>query len=204
MSAGEAILTDCLKECSWRLSERQSDAETRENGGQVVTWGRPFWMLTARYENLSDTAFRALTAWIARRKRSRVTFTAWRADRPALALNASITNSGLGIGGAGVSIVNSTVPLTGLGSNVISPGDMIGYSTLAGGYWVGEATATATPTAGAATVSVWPYPQTPHGTPNVRLLKALGEFQLVGEPNIREPSSRVRSLEFEAHQVIRV
>lgn len=202
MSAGELFLTDKLKECTWTLNERQTDAETRENGGQVVALGRPFWSLTARYENLTDTDFRTLTAWLARRKRSRVSFTAWRPDRPALALNSSITNSGLGV--SAVSISGGTVSLTGLSTNVISPGDMIGFSTLAGGYWVGMATATATPTAGAATVNVWPYPQTPHGTPNVRLLKALGEFQLIGEPSIREPSSRVRSLEFTARQVIRV
>ena len=204
MSAGENFLTDCLKDCSWSLMERQSDAETRENGGSVVTSGRPYWVMTARYENLDDAGFRALTAWIARRKRSRVSFTAWRTDRPTTLLNPAITNTGLGIGGAGVDIAAATVPLTGLGSNVISPGDMLGFSTLAGGYWVGMATATATPTAGAATVSVWPYPQTPHGTPNVRLLKALGEFQLVSEPSISEPSSRLRSLEFQARQVIRV
>lgn len=204
MSAGEPILTDCLKECTWTLMERQSDAESRANGGAVVTFGRPYWTLRARYENLSDSAFRALTSWIARRKRSRVSFTAWRTDRPTPMLNPAMTNAGLGIGGAGVSIVNNTVPLTGLGSNVISPGDMLGFSTLAGGYWVGEALATATPTAGAATVSVWPYPQTPHGTPNVRLLQALAEFQLTAEPNISEPASRLRSLDFTAQQVIRV
>jgi hypothetical protein len=202
MSAGELFLTDKLKECTWQLVERQTDAETRENGGQVVSLGRPYWMLTARYDNLDIDGFRQLTAWLARRRRSRVTFTAWRPDRPALALNSSISNSGLGV--SAVSISGGTVSLTGLSTNVISPGDMIGFSTLAGGYWVGEATATATPTAGAATVNVWPYPQTPHGTPNVRLLKALGEFQLVGEPTLREPSSRVRSLEFNARQVIRV
>jgi hypothetical protein len=202
MSAGELFLTDKLKECTWSLVERQSDAETRENGGQVVSLGRPYWMMTARYDNLDLETFRQLSAWVVRRKRSRVTFTAWRPDRPALALNSSITNSGLGV--SSVNISGGTVTLTGLGSNVISPGDMIGFSTLAGGYWVGEATATAAPSAGSATVSVWPYPQTPHGTPNVRLLKALGEFQLVGEPSSREPSSRVRSIEFTARQVIRV
>lgn len=202
MSAGELILTDCLKECTWTLNERQSEAETRENGGQVVALGRPFWSLQARYDNLDIDQFRALTAWLARRKRSRVSFTAWRADRPALALNSSITNSGLGV--SAVSISGGTVSLTGLGTNVISPGDMIGFSTLAGGYWAGEATATASPTAGAATVNVWPYPQTPHGTPAVRLLKALAEFQLVGEPSIREPSNRIRSVEFNARQVIRI
>lgn len=202
MSAGELFLTDCLKECSWSLNERQSEAETRENGGQVVSLGRPFWSMQARYDNLDIDQFRALTAWLARRKRSSVSFTAWRPDRPTLALNSSITNSGLGV--SAVSISGGTVSLTGLSTNVISPGDMIGFSTLAGGYWVGEATATASPTAGAATVNVWPYPQTPHGTPNVRLLKALGEFQLVGEPSIREPSNRIRSVEFNARQVIRV
>lgn len=202
MSAGELILTDCLKELTWRISERQSDPETRENGGQVVTFGRPYWTLNARYEGLDDQGFRALSAWIARRKRARVSFTAWRTDRPTPYLNPAMTNTGLGV--SAVSISGGTVSLTGLGSNVISPGDMVGFSTLAGGYWVGEATATATPTAGAATVNVWPYPQTPHGTPNVRLQKALAEFQLMSEPDLSEPSTRLRSLSFSARQVIRV
>lgn len=203
MSAGEIFLTDGLKECTWTLMERQSDPETRENGGAVVTFGRPFWVMSARYDNLSETAFRLLSAWIARRKRSRVTFTAYRPDRPATLLNPAITNSGLGV--SAVSIENATVSLTGLGSNVISPGDMISFYTATGGYWVGMATATATPTAGAATVSVWPPPQTPSTSPSpaVRLLQALGEFQLTGEPALSEPSSRVRSVEFTARQVIR-
>lgn len=202
MSAGEAFLTDCLKDCSWTLIERQSDPETRENGGSVVTFGRPYWVMSARYDNLSDEGFRSLTAWLARRKRSRVTFTAWRPDRPALLLNSSISNSGLGV--SAISIASATASLTGLSTNVISAGDMIGFSTLAGGYWVGQATANATPSAGAATVSVWPPPQTPHGTPNVRLNKPLGEFQLVGDASVSEPSSRIRAVEFSARQVIRV
>lgn len=202
MSAGEAFLTDCLKTCTWSLAERQSEAETRENGGSVVALGRPYWVIDAQYENLDDAGFRALTAWLARRKRSRVSFTAWRPDRPALLLNSSISNSGLGV--SAVSISGATVSLTGLSTNVISAGDMLGFSTLAGGYWVGMATANATPSAGAATVSVWPPPQTPHGTPSVRLNKPLGEFQLVGDPSMSEPSSRNRSLSFSARQVIRV
>jgi len=202
MSAGEVFLTDCLKECTWTLVERQSEAETRENGGSIVALGRPYWAMTAQYEHLDDTAFRLLTAWIARRKRARVSFTAWRPDRPAPVLAPSITNSGLAI--SGISIAASTISLTGLSTNVISPGDMLGYSTLAGGYWVGMATATAVPTTGAATVNVWPPPQTEHGTENMRLLKALGEFQLVGDPSMSETSSRTRSLSFNARQVIRV
>lgn len=202
MSAGELMLTDCLKDCTWELMGRQSDPETRSNGGAVVTYGRPYWVIRARYENYDDAFSRLLSAWVARRERARVSFTMWRPDRPTTLLNPAITNSGLGV--SSVSAGASTVSLTGLGSNVISPGDMIGYSTLAGGYWVGEATATATPSGGNATVSVKPYPQSPHGTPNVRLLKALGEFQLVGEPSRSEPSSRNRSLEFTARQVIRV
>lgn len=202
MSAGELILTDCLKECTWILMGRQSDAETRENGGAVVNFGRPYWLTRWRFENNDDAGWRALTAWIARRDRSRYSFTGWRADRPAPLLNPSMTNSGLGV--SSVNIAAGTVSLTGLGSNVISPGDMIGFSTAAGGYWAGEALATATPSGGAATVSVWPYPQTPHATPNVRLLKALAEFQLVSEPSLTELSSRIRSLEFTARQVIRV
>lgn len=203
MSIGEIILTDCLKECTWQLIERQSAAETRSNGGQVVSWGRPFWLLTARYENLSDQAFRALTAWIARRQGAVVPFTAYRADRPAPVLDPTrVTNSGLGV--SAIDIEDSTVSMTGMGTTVISPGDMISFMGAASGRWIGEAIATATPTAGAATISVWPPPQTPHATPAARLYRALGDFQLAGEPTIREPSSRVRSLEFQARQVIRV
>lgn len=204
MSAGEAIISDRLKELTWTLVERQSAAETRDGGGAVVTWGRPYWTIRARYEfgPQDDAAHRALTAWLSRRKGARVSFTAYRADRPAPVLAPGITNSGLGV--SAVSISNGTVTLTGLGSTQISPGDMVGFYTASSGYWVGEATASASPSGGTATVSVWPYPQAPHGsTPNVRLLQALGEFQLIGPPSLSETSERRRAVAFEAKQVVR-
>lgn len=200
MAAAEIFLTDCLKECTWTLNERQSEAHTRENGGQSVTWGRPFWSLTARYENLSDAAWRALTAWIQRRKGARVSFTAYRPDRPAPLLNPAMTNTGLGL--SSINISTNQISLTGLGSTVISPGDMVSFETLAGGRWIGETTVGATPVAGAATITVWPYPQTQAATPNVRLFQPLGLFHMTGQPILREPSTRQRSLEFQAKQII--
>lgn len=205
MSAGEIILTHRLRELTWTLVERQSAAETRDGGGTVVTWGRPYWTIRARYEYgpRDDEDFRALSAWIARRKGSRVTFTAFRADRSAPVLAPSQSNSGLGV--SAVNVGASTVSLTGMGSTILSPGDMVGFYTSTSGYWVGEVTAQATPSAGAATVSVYPAPQSPHGsTPNVRLLQALGEFQLVGGAVITETAERRRSLAFEARQVVRL
>jgi hypothetical protein len=200
MSAGELFLTDCLKECSWTLIERQSGAETRDNDGQVVAWGRSYWQIVCRYDNLSDSAFRALTAWLARRKGSRVIFSAYRPDRPTPLLNSAMSNTGLGI--ADVDIEAATIDLTGLGSTVLSPGDMVSYLSDTGRYWIGEITVGATPTAGAATVSVWPPPQEPHASaPAPRLRQPIGHFQLVGQTEIHEPSSRLRTVAFTAKQI---
>jgi hypothetical protein len=201
MSAGEIFLTDCLKECSWSLLHRQSEpTATRENSGQVVEWGRPYWQIACRYDNLSESAFRALTAWLARRQGGRVIFTAYRPDRPAPLLHPSMSNSGIDV--ADVDIDASTIDMTGLGANVLSPGDMVSYLAVSGRFWVGEVTVTATPTAGAATVSVWPPPLEPHAsllTPRVN--QAIGHFQIIGQPSISEPSSRIRNVEFNARQV---
>lgn len=202
MSQGEIFLTDRLKEAVWTLNQRQSAPGSRDGGGAVVTYGRPFWTLSLRYENLDDAAFRQLSGWIARRDGARVTFTAYRPSRPRPLLAPSQSNAGLGVSSVNASA--STVSLTGLGSTVISPGDMIGFYTSTSGYWIGEAVATATPSGGAATVTVKPYPQTPHAsTPNVRLYQAIGEFQLSGLPQITEPHDGRRNVAINAVQVVR-
>jgi hypothetical protein len=203
MSAGEAILTDGLKELVWDLVPRQSAPETRANGGAVVTFGRPVWAIRARYEGMSQDSLRALLAWIGRRQGARVTFTAWDPVRKTPMLAPGQINDFLDV--SAISVINSTVTLTGMESTVISPGDMVGFYTATSGYWVGQATASVSPSGGASTIPVEPYPQTPHAsTPNARLLRALGEFQLSGRPDISASVDRRYSVSFDALQVVRV
>jgi len=203
MSAGEFIITDKLKSIVWPSpSERQSAYTVRGGNDDVITLGRPYWgPISFVYENLDKTTYRALTAWLARRKGARVSFTAARISRRAPLLAPNMTNAGLGV--ASVNISAGTVNLTGLGSNTLSPGDMVGFSTAASGYWLGETLATAVPSGGNATVSVWPYPQTPHATPNVRLFEALGEFKLASLPRNSERAEGRASVSFDAVQVVR-
>lgn len=199
MSAGEIFLTDRLKECSWVLVPRQSVPFGRQ-AGQVVTYGQPFWTAQLRYENLSETGLRALSAWIARREGARVTFTAFRPTRrrPSSGLS---SNSGLGI--SAVDTGASTISLTGLSTNAMQPGDMVSYFTAANGYFCGEVVSVGSLSAGAQTVTVRPAPVAAHASPQVRVVEALAEFQLDGEIAISEPHDRRYAVSFNARQVER-
>lgn len=202
MSQGELILTDKLKELTWSPpEERQSDNPERGGDAQVFTFGRPFWRLRAVYDNLDDNGYRELTAWLARRKGSRVSFTCPRLQRRRPRLAPAITNAGLSV--VSIDIAASTVRIGGVGTTQISAGDMVSFYTAALGYWIGEATANAAPSAGQVTIPVHPYPQTHHATLAApRLFEAFGEFQLVGRPQNTERLKR-HSVAFEAIQVVR-
>lgn len=200
MSAGEIFLTDRLKDCSWALIPRQSAPFGRQ-AGQVVSYGQPFWSAQFRYENLDEAGLRALSAWLARRDGARVTFTAYRPTR-AKPSSGLASNSGVGI--SAISTANSTISLTGLSTNAMLPGDMVGYFTAASGYYCGEVVSVGTLTGGAQTVTVRPAPVAVNGsTPNVRVVQALAEFQIDGEATISEPYDRRYSLSFSARQVER-
>lgn len=203
MANGELLPTDGLRELTWSPPiERQSGLETRSGFGQTLLLGRPFWRLRASYVFQNDLKYRLMTAFLARRQGARYTFLAPRISRRAPALAPSLTNAGLGV--ASVDIANGTVTFTGVGTTVITPGDMCGFYTAALGYWVGEATAVATPTGGVVTIPVHPYPQNHHlTTPNARLKEALGEFKLSGVPNTSETYDGKRAISFEAIQYVR-
>lgn len=180
----ELMPMEGLKEFSWWLEENQSDLETNGNNGQVLEFGAPKWSARATFGSVNADVFRKLDAFIHRRKKALVTFTAFRPIMRAPLLNPSQSNSGLGLGT--VDIENATIALTGLSANV-SAGDMISYRTLANGYWIGQATADVARTGGNATVPVHPPPMAKHATtPAVRLFEALGEFKLVGTPQNTE------------------
>ena len=200
MSAGEIFLTDRLKDCSWSLMHRQSAPFARQTG-QVIVYGSAFWNASFRYENLSETGLRALSAWIARREGARNSFTAYRPTRR-LPASGLASNSGVGI--SAISTANSTISLSGLGSNAMIAGDMVGYYTAALGYYCGEVVSVGSLSAGAQTVTVSPAPVAVHGsTPNVRVVDALAEFQIEGQPTISEPHDLRYAVSFSARQVER-
>ena len=203
MSQGELILTDKLKEMSWQSpEERQSDPSSFGGNDQVIIYGRPFWRIRFIYDQLNDASYRALTAWLARRKGSRVTFTSPRLDRRRPLLAPSLTNTGLSV--VSVNISAGTVTIGGVGTTQISAGDMVSFYTAASGYWIGEATANAAPSGGQVVIPVHPYPQTPHATLAApRLYEPLGEFKLAGQPQNTSRHTKRASVAFEAIQVVR-
>jgi len=198
VSSQEIFLTDRLKDCSWRLMQRQSAPFGRQTG-QVITYGGAFWVASFRYENLDGPGLRALSAWIARRKGAAVSFTAYRPTRISPA-NGATSNSGLGI--SSVNTAASTIAATGL-SAALAAGDMFSYATLAGGFYCGEVVSVGAISSGAQTLTVSPAPVAAHGTPQARVFQALAEFQLDGEPQISEPHDRRYAVSFNARQVER-
>lgn len=201
MSSQELFLTDFLKECSWELDENQGEAASRDSDW-VVDYEGPLWMVRCRYENLTDAAMRALSAWVVRRRKALVTCTVFRPDRRYPLLLPSFSNTGLGIS----SVTDTTVNLTGISpsSGHISAGDMLSYKTAADGYYVGEVIADVTASSGNAAVLVHPPPQTPHASPVPKLKEAIGEFKLVSRPQLVEVPDRKRGVSFELQQVVRV
>ena len=198
MSQGEIFLTDRLKDSSWVLAHRQSQPFGRQTG-QVITYGASYWMAQFRYENLSEAGLRALSAWLARRQGSRVTFTAYRPSRRSPASGAT-SNSGLGI--SSVNTAASTVAMTGLGA-ALAPGDMLSYFTAANGYYCGEVVSAGSISSGAQTLTVSPAPVAANGTPQARVFEAVAEFQLVGQAQITEPHDKRYAVSFSARQVER-
>lgn len=198
MSAGEIFLTDRLKDSSWRLMHRQSAPFGRQTG-QVITYGPPYWVASFRYENLDEAGLRALSAWIARRQGSRVTFTAYRPTR-AKPGNGATSNSGLGI--SAIDTAAATIAMTGL-PGALAAGDMVSYYTAALGYHCAEVVSAGALSTGAQTVTVSPPPVAVNASPAARIYQALAEFQMDGEVQISEPHDRRYAVSFNARQVER-
>jgi hypothetical protein len=199
LSQGEIFLTDRLKDSSWNLAHRQSTPFGRQTG-QVITYGQPFWMATFRYENLSEAGLRSLSGWLARREGSRVTFTAFRPTRRKPAGGAT-ANTGVTI--ASIDVATGVIDLTGL-PHALQAGDMFSYYTAANGYHCGEISLVTGFGSGAQSIQTKPGPVTAHASsPAPRIVEALAEFQLEGQPQISEPHDRRYSVQFTARQVER-
>lgn len=201
MAARELMPYDGLKEFTWSLDENQSELDTaNEVRGQVIEWGRATWTCRAVFGSMNASVYRKLDSFIKRRKKSLITFTAFRPLFRAPLLNPAQTNTGLGIGT--VDIENSTVGFTGLSANV-SEGDMFSYRTANNGYYVGQAVEAVSISGGAATVKLEPAPMPKHATtPQVRAFEALGEFRLVAAPQNTEQHLRRGTYSFTCKQYV--
>ncbi|WP_022699307.1 hypothetical protein [Euryhalocaulis caribicus] len=201
MSNGELILDIQIKDMAWDLPEMQSSAESRSAFRQVNTLGEPFWTLNVRTTYLTQEQFRKWTAWLTRRRGERFSFTAWRKSRPAPFAGGVASDASLTV--ESIDAEAGTVTFGNAGAYKASPGDMVGYYTAANGYWIGEVLADAAASAGEVTLSVHPAPLTPHAsTPSPRRLQALGEFKMIGRPEIMEVYDD-RWVAFQARQVVR-
>lgn len=200
MSEGELFPTDFLKECTFTLVEQQSRPSARSNSGKTVVYGEPYWKVMCRYENLTDAAFRKLSAFLARRQGASVSFRAYRTDRPAPIKGGAFTTTP----------AFDTTPTEGTAIRVknavghISEGDMVSYQADDATIFLAEVTSVQEIAGGVSVLGCWPYPLTPFGTaPSLSFTKPTAEFKLMGGYQISEPYDGRRSVSFEAEQITR-
>jgi len=198
----ELFLTDRMLECTWMIDEIQTAPGYRSGAGNVIKMGYPRWIIKAKYNNLDDALIiRKQSAWIARREKSANPFTAFRPLKRKPLNAPSGSNSGLGI--SGVDIASGTIDVTGCSWD-ISEGDMVSYRTSVSGLYVGEVKANVSQ-GSTMTLPVWPPPFAPHASaPDLKLVDAVGEFQLLEMNPLIEVPDRKNNWDFTAKQVVRL
>ncbi len=195
----EQILTDRLRECTWQVQHRQSDISTRGGVAQVLEYGPPFWVLSFRYENLTETSWRLLSAWLGRRYGASVPFFSYRPGRSHPAINRHADNNGVGVdiydAAAG------TIRFTGLTGKTLQVSDMVAYQTASGGYFVGEVIEAVTVGVSSSIVKTSPPVVQPAPSPSPQIAYASGLFRLIpSSVQKSENYQTVNSISFKARQ----
>lgn len=202
MAAGEIMLTEGLKRCTWRLVERQTQQFSRGGSGPVVDLGDPFWEIDFRYENLDRAAWQALTAWVQRRQGAGVNFAAYRPDRKDPILKQpGDTETDFEMRATNYGSIETVRIHWGLDYE-LSVGDMVAYDASDGSRYVGEITEFAQYASQNAHAVVYP-PRKDSATqaPNPALSMATGLFRMVTDSlQMSEPYDPKKSLSFRARQ----
>ena len=196
MSAGELIPTTGLKQCIWKLEQRQTKQYSRNGSSQVIKLGEAFWVLRFEFENMTDANFRALTAFLSRRKGAIVSFSAYRPDRIKALLHSD------GNAPSALTVSGDEVTVTMNNSEAFSPGDMISYAAGAGGRYVGEVLSITSHVTNTTVAVVEPAPVAAHATHDAQTEAAWGLFTL--EPDsimLSEPFDITKRATFTARQV---
>ena len=196
----ELLPTESLLRADMTPEFNQSSIFGNSGASTINEHGPAYWRLKVETGFLSLDHARVWSAWLRRRQGARVPFLAYRLwlARPGGTI---VTPDG----SIGVALVSSgtVVRLSGVGSGASAKaGDMISFRTTNSGYYLGEVTQDAFEAGGVLDLSVQPDPWTPHATPELRRVKALGEFRIINPPDAFEDLTN-RRLQFEARQVLR-
>ena len=197
MSVGEFWPEKGIVSNEWVLNRRDSAPSSLSGGSIAVPLGEPYWTIDVTVEVPAKRS-QLSSLWsgfFARRQGRKNTFTANRS------FQSFPFSGGTPPSASDVSSVDralSRVSLSGIGSHVISQGDMMSFFTAGNGYYIGEVSSLVS----ANTVEIEPAPFPPAAEANLRLIKALGEFRLDAAPSPVERSSK-RTWSFKATQVIR-
>ena len=196
MSVGEFWPEKGIVSNTWTLNRRDSAPASLSGNSIAVPLGEPFWTINVSVEVPAKRSQLASlwSGFFARREGRKNTFTANRSFQ-------SFPFSGTVPAAVSLGLINrseSLIDLIGLASHSFSVGDMISYITVGGGYYIGEISEIVSSTR----AKVVPPPFFSAPEPNLRLIKALGEFRLDAAPDPVERSSQ-RTWSFTATQVIR-
>ena len=204
MSVGEFWPEKGVLTSEWVLNYRQNAPVSNAGDSVSIDHGEPYWTANVTVEVRKRSALaREWSAFFARRQGRRNSFTmnrtfqSFSADRtpiPATPLNVTLARRSDG---------RLTSDDQSHGDYRASVGDMVGYFTEAGGFYIGEIMNVDVANALALRTNVVPPPFPPHPTEaNFRFVKAVGEFRLDGPPRPTETHAR-RRWRFSATQVIR-
>lgn len=202
MSAGELAPCYGIIEAPWTRIENQSAPASNSGDEYPIEFGDPYWSVEVSVEIRNRAHFDLWDSFLARRRLHARTFTMWRSMRPRPCDPLITSDAGLAL--SSIDTAASTITLSGYGANRFAHyGDMIGYRTSGGGYWVGQVEDEAQANgSGVVTIPVWPRPVAAHASPEPTRFKASAEFRLSEPPRIREGFKRW-SIRFRAEQVLR-
>lgn len=198
--AGEVAPCKGITRADWRLRRQQSVRSTLSGETDVMVLGVPYWEVSVTVSLPDRTDYFDLwSSFIERRRGGDHTFLLPRTFRPGARDVAGSSFPSASV--ANYSAPSSVLQISGASAWKPRYGDMISYETVGGGLWIGQVMQDEN-SADPVSVQVEPKTVSPASPSNLRILDALGEFALDGEPTFREGHKR-RSLRFKAKQVIR-
>ena len=198
--AGEVAPCEGITRADWRLRRQQTKRSTLSGNTDVVELGSPYWEIDIEVALPSRALFDLWSGFIDRRRGGEQTFLMSRTFRPGAREISGTSYPSAAV--ANYSAPSSQLQISGVTGWAPNIGDMVSYSTIGNGVWIGQIVKAEAGTASPIVLQVEPKTVEPAATSAVRVVDALGEFALDGEPRFREGHRR-RSLRFSAKQVIR-
>lgn len=186
MADYELILTTGLKKMTW-LPQERATTPFAVGGGINVELGSPFFLIRCEYgPGLTLAEWKALRAWITRRRGSKSPFRAFHAMNRTPAGGASSCTVSAGGGG----------PLTINMSPAAQPGDFVAYDVAGGGRAIHEVLENIS----GSSFEVFP-PANKAGSGNPSCVDAAGDFRLdLSTLNMSETYDPKNTVSFQARQ----